>query len=527
MIARLCAFDAGVAELADALDLGSSGATREGSNPFARTIKPHGAGYRQTCGRLAARLCSRSKPHEHETLEEALNITVKAQEPKDNKLVAEVTVLAKDVDAAIKKAYKDIANKYNFQGFRKGHTPRPVIDGIVGREAVLAQATNDLLNEVEPLMIDELDVVPMGQTNFGDEPKLAEDGTDYVIEVTVPVRPEAELDSYDAPTINMPPEEVTEAEIDQQIEQLQSYQASYEDIEDEERVAVDGDVVQVDIDNVEGAEDWAGKNRMATLDGFGMPQELQDAIKGLKKGESKDVEWTETHEHGDHVHEVTHKLKVTLNAIKQRVIPELTDEVVKKGFGFDTVAELRDAIKEEIEQDKKISLPGLKEDRAVEAIAEHLTLEEVPSEYVDQVFNETAQQVLGNLQTQGMSLDMFLQMRGIKAEDFVADLRKQAEERARQSLALDALAKHLNIEATVEEVKEEFAKAGAEVESLYEQFRKAGNLPAVRESIRRTKALKWLTENAPVNYVDEVAERRAADAAAAEEAPAEETASEE
>jgi len=456
-----------------------------------------------------------------------LNITVKAQEPKDNKLVAEVTVLAKDVDAAIKKAYKDIANKYNFQGFRKGHTPRPVIDGIVGREAVLAQATNDLLNEVEPLMIDELDVVPMGQASFGDEPKLAEDGTDYVIEVTVPVRPEAELDSYDAPTINMPPEEVTEAEIDQQIEQLQSYQASYEDIEDEERVAEEGDVVQVDIDNVEGSEDWAGKNRMATLDGFGMPQELQDAIKGLKKGESKDVEWTETHEHDDHVHEVTHKLKVTLNAIKQRVIPELTDEVVKKGFGFDTIAELRDAIKEEIEQDKKVSLPGLKEDRAVEAIAEHLTLEEVPSEYVDQVFNETAQQVLGNLQSQGMSLDMFLQMRGIKAEDFVADLRKQAEERARQSLALDALAKHLNIEATVEEVKEEFAKAGAEVESLYEQFRKAGNLPAVRESIRRTKALKWLTENAPVNYVDEVAERRAADAAAAEEAPAEETASEE
>ncbi|MBR3384878.1 MAG: hypothetical protein IKG69_06725, partial [Atopobiaceae bacterium] len=97
-------------------------------------------------------------------------------------------------------------------------------------------------------------------------------------------------------------------------------------------------------------------------------------------------------------------------------------------------------------------------------------------------------------------------------------------ERARQSLALDALAKHLNLEATVEEVKEEFAKAGAEVESLYEQFKKAGNLPAVRESIRRTKALNWLTENVKVNIVDEIAEKRAAEAA---EAPVEEPAAEE
>ena len=187
-----------------------------------------------------------------------MNITVKAGEPKDNKLIAEVAVVAKDVDAAIKKAYKDIANKYNFQGFRKGRTPRPVIDSAIGREAVLAQATNEILNEVEPLVVEELDVVPMGEPSFGEEPKLAEEGTDYVFEVTIPVRPEVELDSYDAPTIQMPPEEVTEAEVDQQVELLQSYQATFEDVEDAERAVVKGDIVQVDLDNVEGAEEWAG-----------------------------------------------------------------------------------------------------------------------------------------------------------------------------------------------------------------------------------------------------------------------------
>ena len=133
---------------------------------------------------------------------------------------------AAEVDAAVKSAYKEIAKKYNFQGFRRGHAPRPVIDGIVGRESVLAQATNDLLNAAEPLMLEELDVTPVGRVSFGAEdadPELVVEGTDYVVTAVIGVRPSCELESYDAPKINMPPEEATEAEIDWQINQLLSY----------------------------------------------------------------------------------------------------------------------------------------------------------------------------------------------------------------------------------------------------------------------------------------------------------------
>ena len=92
-------------------------------------------------------------------------------------------------------------------------------------------------------------------------------------------------------------------------------------------------------------------------------------------------------------------------------------------------------------------------------------------------------------------------------------MRRQSEERARQSLALDALASKLGLEASADEIEEEFARAGAEdPEAMVEQFRAAGNLPAVRESIKRTKALNWLVENAAVTEVDEIAERRAVQA---------------
>ena len=70
-----------------------------------------------------------------------MNITVTADRSQNDQVIANLTVPADEVDKAIDKAYKDIAKKYNFQGFRRGRAPRPVVNGIVGRDAVLAQAT--------------------------------------------------------------------------------------------------------------------------------------------------------------------------------------------------------------------------------------------------------------------------------------------------------------------------------------------------------------------------------------------------
>jgi trigger factor len=322
----------------------------------------------------------------------------------------------------------------------------------------------------------------------------------------------------------MPPQEATDAEIDLQIEQLLAYQVSYEDVEDEDRTAEVGDIITVDIANKEGAEDLAGKNRTMALNADSLPQELVDGIVGMKKGEVKEVTWTRSHMHGDHEHEHNYDVEVTLNAIKVAVKPELDDELAKKSFGFDTVEELRDAVKEEIEEDKQRSLPNLKEDRVVEELGKRVAEVELPEAYENQVFQELANEFLTSLQRQGMSLDMYLGARQIDTNDFLADLHAQAAERARQGLALDALAKAKGFVATAEDVLAEFVKAGVEnVEASMEEFRNDGRMSAIRESIRRSKAVQWLVENAEVTEVDEVAERRASAEAAAD---AEETDSE-
>lgn len=440
-----------------------------------------------------------------------MNITVTTEKPESGQLVATVTISKKDVDAAIAKTYKDIARRYAFQGFRRGRAPRPVIDGIVGREAVLADATNSLLTEAEPLMIEQLDVVPLGQVDYGEEPALVVEKTDYTIEAKINVRPDVELDAYDAPSINMPPEEATEAEIDQQIDVLLSYRTTYEDIE-EDRGAEDGDMLLCNVENISNLREYEGENRMFSLDNERIHQEFRDGLRGMKKDEEKEISWTIEREREGEKHEATFAAKVKVNAIRKAVTPVLTEDNVKDDFGFDTIAELRDAVKEEIEADKKSTLPQLKEDRVVEAIGEHLALEEIPETYVNQIYNEIANQFLSQLQSQNLSLTTYLQSRGATAEDFMADMRAQADERARQSLALDALAAHLGVEVSDDDVRAEFESAGVpDVKAAMKDFLNEGRMPAVRESIRRSKAVEWLVENCPVNVVDEIAERRAAE----------------
>ncbi len=147
-----------------------------------------------------------------------MQITVEPLE--GNKVSVQTAVAAKDVDAQIAKVYREFAKKYNFPGFRKGKAPRPVIDNAVGREAVLATATEDVINAAYPQIIEEKRLYPAGNPDFDNAGAMVEEGADFALSFTLPVRPEIELSSYDAVEIELPQSGASEAEIDEQMKQL-------------------------------------------------------------------------------------------------------------------------------------------------------------------------------------------------------------------------------------------------------------------------------------------------------------------
>ena len=221
----------------------------------------------------------------------------------------------------------------------------------------------------------------------------------------------------------------------------------------------------------------------------------------MSKDETKTISWTPEVEGAEEA-----SVEVTVKGVKERKLPELTDEFAKKSFGFDDIAAMRDAVKSEIEGDKTSQLPQLKENRCVSKLAERLEMEELDADYEQSVFSDLGQNFLQSLSARGMSLDQWLQASGLSSEAFIADLHRQADDVARESLALDALARELKVEVTDEDVDKEFEQAGVkDAEARKAQFTAEGRMPAIRDSIRRSKAVDWLVENAKVTEVDEAA----------------------
>ena len=348
--------------------------------------------------------------------------------------------------------------------------------------------------------------------------EIVKDGEEYTFSVEYALRPTPELSSYEPVAIEMPPAEVTESEIDAQVEMLMGYQTRFEDVEDR---GIDAeDFITLSVKDVKGAEKLAGDDRMFAMGSGVLPEAVEEALKGMKVDEVKEISWTPEAEGDEEPEEAS--AEFTVKNIKARVVPELTDERAKSAFGFDDIAAMRDAVKSEIEQDKASRLPQLKENRCVAKLAERLELEEMDADYEQSVFQELGQTFLNNLAQRGMSLDQWLQASQITSDQFIADLHRQANDVARESLALDALARELKVEVTDEDVDKEFENAGVEdVEASKASFIAEGRMPAIRDSIRRSKACDWLVENAQVTEVDESAKQDEGDTADDSEGAAE------
>lgn len=168
-----------------------------------------------------------------------MEVTTSTRE--DGKTQVTVTMTADEVKKHIDKAFKEFS-KTRIPGFRAGKAPRKVIEqNFGGHDAVYAQITSDLINDVAPLAIDGQDIIFIGEPASDDNPFVA-DGEDYTFSLYGDVKPNVELDSYEPVEIKMPSEEATQEDVDIQLHALQDY---YNDFETVDRAAKQGDFVMV------------------------------------------------------------------------------------------------------------------------------------------------------------------------------------------------------------------------------------------------------------------------------------------
>ncbi len=161
-----------------------------------------------------------------------------------------VTIEAADIDARIKKAYKDFGKKYKFPGFRPGHVPRQIIDANLGKEAVLSTVTDEMLNESFPVAIDEADLILISEPKFSEVDGLVEEGKDFTFSIECEVKPALELSDYSPVHIEVPFKTASEAEIDREIDNLGNAYHDYKNAPANTKVKADS-VVELDIKAVD------------------------------------------------------------------------------------------------------------------------------------------------------------------------------------------------------------------------------------------------------------------------------------
>ncbi len=423
---------------------------------------------------------------------------VKTTITEDGKTQVTVTVPAATVKEHVNSHFKQLG-RARIPGFRPGKAPRAILErNFGGHDAVFAEITTDLINEVAPVAVDSQDILFIANPTFEETGNVV-DGEDFTFVLAGEVKPTAELISFDPVEIKMPAEEATDEEVDAQIEALRTYYYSFETVED--RAVEATDFVQLNMACTADDKPVQGLNSESRLVELGagiIPAAMEEQIIGMSTGDSKSFDFSVADDVDfaylgvDTIH-----ADVAVKEIRVKVVPELDADFASK-LGVESIDALKEQIKDAINKQKAQQLPALKEQRCVVELAKRVH-GDVPQNYITFTRQDILREFYMNLQQQGVTLDQFFAQQGITADEFNKDLDEEAKEVAAQTLALDAMFEHLGLEVTDEDIDKEFVDARVENPAeVRKDWEAKGRMSELREAIRRRKATNWLVENAVV-----------------------------
>jgi trigger factor len=442
-----------------------------------------------------------------------------------------VELSAEEVDGAIADAYAQAASSVRVPGFRSGKAPRPVIDTYVGRDAVLAQALEELVESRYPQALDAERLRPIERPDVGTLDALTP-GEPYSFTAEMDVRPELTVSSTEGLTIAVPAAAATDREVDAQVDYLRDRFASLEPVEDRGVAADDFALISfVGTVDGEGYEGNVVDKFLYEMNRGQMPAEFDGSMLGAKPGETVRAEFPVPDTSADQ--ELVGRIAafdITVHEIKAKHLPELDDELAGNIGGFDTMAELRDDIREKLDENKRVGYMKSVELEARGALAARL-VGEVPKAMVDSRTDDLTHDFFETLQERGYSIEDYMEATGVDEQRIRADIATEADARVRDELALEALARAIGAEVSEEEVTLEIERmAEAQKTSaakLRERVVASGAIPLIREELMQRKAIRWLMENVEVVDGDPDAAgvpAKAAKAGKAAKAPATKTA---
>jgi trigger factor len=395
--------------------------------------------------------------------------------PTRVKLAVEVPFA--ELQPNLDEAYKRIANQVTVPGFRKGKVPARIIDQRFGRGAVLEEAINEALPGLYSQAVDEAEISPLGSPEV--EITELEDGQKLAFTAEVDVRPDIEMPQWEGISLTVDDITVDEDAVAEQLEQLRQRFGTLVPVE---RAAAEGDHVSIDLaardSDGELIENGQASGLSYEIGSGTMVEGLDEAVTGLSAGESKTFSTTLVGADEG----VEAEVDVTVTAVKEQELPELDDEFAMLASEFDTLAELRDDIREQLVRHGRLTQAVEARDKALEYLLETV---EVP--------------VPEGLITAQLE-DHFADGHG--DDEHRAEVEEQAVRSLKAQLILDEVVKASEVQVSQEELTEYLIQraqqSGMSPQDFADQMVRAGNVNAVVADVARGKALAIMVERASV-----------------------------
>lgn len=398
---------------------------------------------------------------------------------------------AKGLDSAFKRAVKRV----NAPGFRKGKLPRAVFNKMYGEEALYQDAVDAVLPAAYTKAIDELKVSPLAMPDIDVKEISKENGVSF--EAVVTVKPNVELGEYKHLGIKKEEVEVTDADVEERLERLLSNQAEWQIKEGE---AKKGDIVVIDFKGFirdEAFEGGEAKGYELELGSGSFIPGFEDQLEGKVAPVDTEVNVTfpENYQVADLAGKEA-KFEVTIHDVKEKVLPELTDEFVKEFSkeAASTVAEYKEKLRGEIKVQKEEAAAKAYSDKVISTAVENAKLT-VPTKLIDQEVNSMFEQFAGNLSRQGLSFELYEQFTGKGADELKAEMRSDAENKIKTSFVLGEIAEVEKVEVTDADIDAEVKELATMYNMTEEGVRTRISVEDLRGELIIQKTVEFLKEN--------------------------------
>ena len=365
-----------------------------------------------------------------------------------------ITVEAAKFDAAVDSAYQKNKGKIALPGFRKGKAPRAMIEKMYGTGVFYEDAANELIPEAYETAAKESELEIVAQPEI--EVTQMEKGTDFIFTATVAIKPEVTLGDYKGIEVEKKEAEVSEEEITAEIDKAREANSRLITIED--RATEDGDTVIIDFDGYVDGKQFEGgyaEDYTLVLGSHSFIDNFEDQLVGKNLGEDVEVNVTFPEEY--HVDELKGKpalFKVKIKEIQKKELPELDDDFAQDVSDFDTLDEYKADVEKKILENKENQIKREQEDQIIEKIIEKAQME-IPQQMITAQTRQMTQEFAQRLQSQGLSLEQYMQFTGLTPQKMMEDLEPQALKRIQSRLVLEAVVAAENIEASDEEIDKE------------------------------------------------------------------------